>query len=134
MCVLNSDWSAVQTPTARFGRPIETESARLVSHLQKKWQCQTETHPAGDSDRDRSRYMFENVLILLSRQSITRGLCNETRHAFHVLADQWSYLLYSHYYFPLLLFFFSKLTCADLILNLFLWWQLLIYFSKLKHS
>ncbi len=89
VCVLNSDWSAVQTPTARFRRPVEDEHVRLVGcRIEKKRQYQTETYPTGDTDRDRARYMFENVLTLLSQNIINKVLCTTKRKMhFNLFAD-----------------------------------------------
>ena len=124
--MLNSDWSAVQTPSARFRRPFEDEQFRLVGRrIQKKRQYQTETYPTGDSDRDRSRYMFENVLTILSQSIITGCSCVQ-RNARCI-----SIICGPLFFFYLLLLYFSFKLCRLFIL--YRWWQL-FFFSKLKRS
>ena len=103
MCVLNSDWSAVQTPSARFRRPFEDEQFRLVGRrIQKKRQYQTETYPTGDSDRDRSRYMFENVLTILSQSIITGCSCvQRNARCISIICGPLFFFIYCSYIFHL---------------------------------
>ena len=76
VCWNSSDWRFVEASTARFRRPIEAGHViiRLV-RIKKKRQGETETYPTGHSDRDRSRYMLENVLIILSQSYTSQVFC-----------------------------------------------------------
>ena len=140
MCWNSSDWRSVETSTARFRRPIETGHVviRLVVRIEKKWQGETETYPSGHSDRDRSRYMLENVLIILSQHHITGLLCvQRNARCIHVYLRTKLFIFFSLYF--VLSSFFSKNKTNVSIFKIVLrqWWPKYVYnflFTKLKHS